>query len=268
MKRVSIIALIIALLLCGCGSTPAQPMDSASPPPPTEAAAAVIPEAADDEPEVYDSARDFLRSLYDECGNFYFSSNTAPDCLDWLAQQPQDQPVKFVVYGWPFCVFDKRLDKWNIPLQNHDRALMALSEVLGADALTEYESVDALRKTLDDEALLGKLPEEYPNWVQKADGWEEAIDTYESEYLPLAEAIDLEYALRDAEAFAAQGVQAEVMAAKSIDNGRESWAYTAIVTATPEEFLALSDKMDGLYHVWIPGEQFLLRFNIHIWPEE
>ena len=68
--------------------------------------------------------------------------------------------------------------------------------------------------------------------------------------------------------FAAQGVQAEVMAASSIDDGRESWAYTAIVTATPEEFLALSDKMDGLYHVWIPGEQFLLRFIIHIYPEE
>lgn len=268
MKRVSIIALGIALLLCGCGSTPAQPIDTAQSTPPTEAAAAVFPEAADDEPEVYDSARDFLCSLYDECGNFYFSNAAAPDCLDWLAQQPQDQPVKFVVYGWPFCVFDKRLDKWNIPLQNHDRALMALSEVLGADALTEYESVDALRKTLDDEELLKKLPEEYPDWVQKADGWEGAIDTYESEYLPLAEAIDLEYALRDAEAFAAQGVQAEVMAASSIDDGRDSWAYTCIVTAAPEDFLALSDKMDGLYHVWIPGEQFLLRFNIHIWPEE
>ena len=176
--------------------------------------------------------------------------------------------MKFVVYGWPFSNSDKRLDKWNIPLQNHDRALMALSEVLGADALTEYESVDALRKTLDDEALLGKLPEEYSDWVQDAEGWEEALDTYESEYLPLSEALDLEYALRDAKAFAAQGVQAEVMAAKSIDNGRDSWAYTAIVTAAPEDFLALSDKMDGLYHVWIPGEQFLLRFNIHIWPEE
>lgn len=46
--------------------------------------------------------------------------------------------------------------------------------------------------------LLKKLPEEYPEWVQKADGWEEAIDTYESEYLPLSEALDLEYALRDA----------------------------------------------------------------------
>ena len=176
--------------------------------------------------------------------------------------------MKFVVYGWPFSNSDKRLDKWNIPLQNHDRALMALSEVLGADALTEYESVDALRKTLDDEALLGKLPEEYSDWVQDAEGWEEALDTYESEYLPLSEALDLEYALRDAITFAAQGVQAKVMAAKSIDNGRESWAYTCIVTAAPEDFLALSDKMDGLYHIWIPGEQFLLRFNIHIWPEE
>lgn len=266
MRRISIIALVIALLLCGCGSTPVQPVDTAAPPTPD--AAAVSPGVIEDEPEVYDSARDFLRSLYDECGNFYFSNNAAPDSLDWLAQQPQDQPVKFVVYGWPFCSFDKRLDKWNVPLQNHDHALMALSEVLGADALTEYESVDALRKTLDDEDLLGKLPEEYPDWVQKAEGWEDAINTYESEYLPLSEALDLEYALRDAKAFAAQGLQAEVMAVKSIDNGRESWAYTAIVTAAPEDFLALSDKMDGLYHVWIPGEQFLLRFNIHIWPEE
>lgn len=266
MRRISIIALVIALLLCGCGSTPVQPVDTAAPPTPD--AAAVSPGVIEDEPEVYDSARDFLRSLYDEYGNFFFSNNTAPDCLDWLAQQPQDQSVKFVVYGWPFFNFDKRLDKWNIPLQNHDRALMALSEVLGADALTEYESVDALRKTLDDEALLKKLPEEYPEWVQKAEGWDEAIDTYESEYLPLSEALDLEYALRDAKAFAAQGLQAEVMAVKSIDNGRDSWAYTAIITAAPEDFLALSDKMDGLYHVWIPGEQFLLRFNIHIWPEE
>ena len=266
MRRISIIALVIALLLCGCGSTPVQPVDTAAPPTPD--AAAVSPGVIEDEPEVYDSARDFLRSLYDECGNFYFSNNTAPDCLDWLAQQPQDQPVKFVVYGWPFFNFDKRLDKWNVPLQNHDHALMALSEVLGSGALTEYESIDALRKTLDDEELLKKLPEEYPEWVQKAEGWEEAIDTYESEYLPLSEELDLEYALRDAEAFAAQGVQAEVMAAKSIDNGRESWAYTAIITTPPEDFLALSDKMDGLYHVWIPGEQFLLRFNIHIWPEE
>ena len=268
MKRVSIIALAIALLLCGCGSTPAQPVSTTAPPTPTEAAAAAFPEAVEEELEVYDSARDFLRSLYDECGNFYFSNNAAPDCLDWLAQQPQDQPVKFVVYGWPFCIFDKRLDKWNVPLQNHDRALMALSEVLGADALTEYESVDALRKTLDDEELLEKLPEEYPEWVQKTEGWEEAIDTYESEYIPLSEELDLEYALRDAESFDVQGVQAEVMAAKSIDNGRDSWAYTCIVTATPEDFLALSDKMDGLYHVWIPGEQFLLRFNIHIRPEK
>lgn len=266
MRRVSIIALVIALLLCGCGSTPVQPVDTTAPPTPD--AAAVSPGVIEDEPEVYDSARDFLSSLYEEYGSFYFSSNAAPDCLDWLAQQPQDQPAKFVVYGWPFFNFDKRLDKWNVPLQNHDHALMALSEVLGDEALTEYESVDALRKTLDDEELLKKLPEEYPEWVQKAEGWEDAINTYESEYLPLSEELDLEYALRDAEAFAAQGVQAEVMAAKSIDNGRESWAYTAIITTPPEDFLALSDKMDGLYHVWIPGEQFLLRFNIHIWPEE
>lgn len=266
MKRVSIIALVIALLLCGCSSTPVQPVDTTAPP--TQDAAAVSPGVIEDEPEVYDSARDFLSSLYEEYGSFYFSSNAAHDSLDWLAQQPQDQSVKFVVYGWPFCVFDKRLDKWNVPLQNHDHALMALSEVLGDEALTEYESIDALRKTLDDEELLKKLPEEYPEWVQKAEGWEDAINTYESEYLPLSEALDLEYALRDAEAFAAQGVQAEVMAAKSIDNGRESWAYTAIITTPPEDFLALSDKMDGLYHVWIPGEQFLLRFNIHIWPEE
>lgn len=266
MKRVSIIALALALLLCGCGSTAAQPIDTAAPPTP-EVTAAASPEIVEDEPEVYDSARDFLRSLYEEYGSFYFSDN-AYDSLDWLKQQPQDQPVKFVAYGWPFSNSDKRLDKWNIPLQNHDRALMALSEVLGADALTEYESVDALGKTLDDEQLLKKLLEEYPEWVQKADGWEEAIDTYESEYLPLSEALDLEYALRDAETFAAQGVQAEVMAAKSIDNGRESWAYTCIVTATPEELLGLSNKMDGLYHIWIPGEQFLLRFNIHIRPEE
>ena len=266
MRRVSIIALVIALLLCGCGSTPVQPVDTAAPPTPD--AAAVSPGVIEDEPEVYDSARDFLSSLYEEYGSFYFSNNAAPDSLDWLAQQPQDQSVKFVVYGWPFCSFDKRLDKWNVPLQNHDHALMALSEVLGDEALTEYESVDALRKTLDDEELLKKLPEEYPVWVQKAEGWDEAIDTYESEYLPLSEALDLEYALRDAKAFAAQGLQAEVMAVKSIDNGRESWAYTAIITAAPEDFLALSDKMDGLYHVWIPGEQFLLRFNIHIWPEE
>lgn len=266
MKRVSIIALVLALLLCGCGSTPVQPVDTAAPPTPD--AAAVSPGVIEDEPEVYDSARDFLSSLYEEYGSFYFSNNTAPDCLDWLAQQPQDQSVKFVVYGWPFFNFDKRLDKWNVPLQNHDHALMALSEVLGDGAFAEYESFDALRKTLDDEELLKKLPEEYPDWVQKAEGWEEAIDTYESEYLPLSEALDLEYALRDAKAFAAQGLQAEVMAVKSIDNGRESWAYTAIVTAAPEDFLALSDKMDGLYHVWIPGEQFLLRFNIHIWPEE
>lgn len=34
------------------------------------------------------------------------------------------------------------------------------------------------------------------------------------------------------------------------------------------DFLGLSNKMDGLYHIWIPGEQFLLRFNIHIWSEE
>lgn len=268
MKRVSTIALALTLLLGGCGSVPAQPVSTTAPPTPTEAVSAVSPEAAADEPEVYDNARDFLRSLYDECGNFYFSNNAASDCLDWLAQQPQDQPVKFVVYGWPFYNLDKRLDKWNVPLQNHEHALMALSEVLGADALTEYKSLDALRKTLEDEALLGKLPKEYSDWVQKADGWEEAIDTYESEYLPLSEALDLEYALRDAEAFAAQGVQAEVMATSSIDDGRESWAYTCIVTATPEEFLALSDKMDGLYHVWIPGEQFLLRFNIHIRSEE
>ena len=267
MRRVSIIALVIALLLCGCGSTPAQPIDAAQPTP-TEAAAAVSPGVIEDEPEVYDSARDFLSSLYEEYGSFYFSDNAAPDCLDWLAQQPQDQPVKFVVYGWPFSNSDKRLDKWNVPLQNHDHALKALSEVLGSGAFAEYESVDALRKTLDDEELLKKLPEEYPEWVQKAEGWEDAINTYESEYLPLSEELDLEYALRDAEAFAAQGVQAEVMAAKSIDNGRESWAYTAIITTPPEDFLALSDKMDGLYHVWIPGEQFLLRFNIHIWPEE
>lgn len=266
MRRISIIALVIALLLCGCGSTPVQPVDTAAQPTPD--AAAVSPGVIEDEPEVYDSARDFLSSLYEEYGSFYFSSNAAPDRLDWLAQQPQDQPVKFVVYGWPFSNSDKRLDKWNVPLQNHDRALMALSEVLGDGAFAEYESVDALRKTLDDEALLKKLPEEYPEWVQKAEGWDEAIDTYESEYLPLSEELDLEYALRDAEAFAAQGVQAEVMAAKSIDNGRESWAYTAIITTPPEDFLALSDKMDGLYHVWIPGEQFLLRFNIHIWPEE
>ena len=266
MKRVSIIALALALLLCGCGSTPVQPVDTAAPPTPD--AAAVSPEVVEDEPEVYDSARDFLRSLYEEYGSFYFSNNAAPDSLDWLAQQPQDQSVKFVVYGWPFFNFDKRLDKWNIPLQNHDHALMALSEVLGDGAFAEYESIDALRKTLDDEELLKKLPEEYPEWVQKAEGWDEAIDTYESKYLPLSEALDLEYALRDAKAFAARGVQAEVMAVKSIDNGRESWAYTAIVTAAPEDFLALSDKMDGLYHVWIPGEQFLLRFNIHIWPEE
>lgn len=268
MKRVYIIALALTLLLGGCGSVPAQPVSATALPTPTEVDSAVSPEAAADEPEVYDNARDFLRSLYDECGNFYFSNNTAPDCLDWLAQQPQDQPVKFVVYGWPFYNLDKRLDKWNVPLQNHDRALMALEEVLGDGALTEYESLDALRKTLDDEELLERLPEEYPEWVQKAEGWEEAIDTYESEYLPLSEALDLEYALRDAEAFAAQGVQVEVMATSSIDDGRESWAYTCIVTATPEEFLALSDKMDGLYHVFIPGEQFLLRFNIHIWPEE
>lgn len=266
MSRVSIIALVIALLLCGCGSTPVQPVDTTAPPTPD--AAAVSPGVIEDEPEVYDSARDFLSSLYEEYGSFYFSSNAAHDSLDWLAQQPQDQPVKFVVYGWPFFNSDKRLDKWNVPLQNHDHALMALSEVLGDEALTEYESVDALRKTLDDEELLKKLPEEYPEWVQKAEGWDEVIDTYESEYLPLSEELDLEYALRDAEAFAAQGVQAEVMAAKSIDNGRESWAYTAIITTPPEDFLALSDKMDGLYHVWIPGEQFLLRFNIHIWPEE
>ena len=266
MRRVSIIALVIALLLCGCGSTSVQPVDTAAPPTPD--AAAVSPGVIEDEPEVYDSARDFLSSLYEEYGSFYFSNNAAPDSLDWLAQQPQDQSVKFVVYGWPFFNFDKRLDKWNVPLQNHDHALMALSEVLGDDALTQYESVDALRKTLDDEELLKKLPEEYPEWVQKAEGWDEAIDTYESEYLPLSEALDLEYALRDAKAFAAQGLQAEVMAVKSIDNGRESWAYTAIITAAPEDFLALSDKMDGLYHVWIPGEQFLLRFNIHIWPEE
>lgn len=259
MKRVSIIALALALLLCGCGS--------ASPPTP-EAAAAASPEIVEVEPEVYDSARDFLRSFYDEYGNFYFSNNTAPDDLDWLAQQPQDQPVKFVVYGWPFFNSDKRLDKWNVPLQNHDRALMALAEVLGDGAFAEYESFDALRKTLDDEELLKKLSEEYPVWVQKSEGWEEAIATYESEYLPLSEELDLEYALRDAEAFAAQGVQAEVKATKSIDDGRESWAYTTIVTAAPGDFLALSDKMDGLYHVWIPGEQFLLRFNIHIRSEE
>ena len=100
MKRVSIIALIIALLLCGCGSTPAQPIDTTAPPTPD--AAAVSPGVIEDEPEVYDSARDFLSSLYEEHGSFYFSSNAAPDSLDWLAQQPQDQPVKFVVYGWPF----------------------------------------------------------------------------------------------------------------------------------------------------------------------
>lgn len=123
MKRVSIIALALALLLCGCGSAPAQPVSAAAPPT-HKADAAVSPEIIEDEPEAYDSARDFLRSLYDECGNFYFSNNAAPDCLDWLAQQPQDQPVKFVVYGWPFSNSDKRLDKWNIPLQNHDRALM------------------------------------------------------------------------------------------------------------------------------------------------
>ena len=268
MKRVSIIALALALLLCGCGSTAAQTTGTTSPPAPIEAAAVASPEVVEEEPEVYDNARDFLRSLYDECGNFYFSNSAAPDCLDWLVQQPQDQPVKFVVCGWPFFNLDKRLDKWNVPLQNHDRALMALEEVLGGDVFAEYESVDALRKTLDDEELLRKLPEEYPDWVQKAEGWEEAIGTYDSEYLPLSEELDLEYALRDAEAFAAHGVQAEVMAASSTDDGRESWAYTAIITATPEELLALSDKMDGLYHVFIPGEQFLLRFNIHIWPEE
>ena len=264
MKRVSIIALALALLLCGCGSTAAQPVSTAAPPTPEITTAMVSTEVIEDEPEVYGSAQDFLCSLYDEYGSFYFST----DDLDWLAQQPQDQPVKFVVYGWPFFNFDKRLDKWNVPLQNHDRALMALSEVLGDDAFTEYESIDALRKTLDDEELLKKLPEEYPDWVQNSEGWEEAIDTYESEYLPLSEELDLEYALRDAEAFAAQGVHAEVMAATSIDDGRESWAYTCIVTAAPVDFLALSDKMDGLYHVFIPEEQFLLRFNIHIWPEE
>ena len=267
MKRVSIIALAFALLLCSCGSTTAQPMDSASPPTPTEAVTPAHMETTEEEPEVYDSAQDFLRSLYEEYGNFYFS-DSAYDSLDWLAQQPQDQPVKFVVYGWPFFNFDKRLDKWNVPLQNHDRALMALAEVLGDAAFSEYESTDALRKTLDDEELLGKLPEEYPDWVQKAEGWEEAVDTYESEYLPLSEELDLEYTRRDAEAFAAQGVQAEIKAASNIDDGRESWAYTCIITATPEDFLALSDKMDGLYQVSIPGEQFLLRFNIHIWPEE
>ena len=187
MRRISIIALALALLLCGCGSTPVQPVDTTAPPTPD--AAAVSPGIIEDEPEVYDSARDFLSSLYEEYGSFYFSNNAAPDSLDWLAQQPQDQPVKFVVYGWPFFNFDKRLDKWNVPLQNHDRALMALSEVLGDEALTEYESIDALRKTLDDEELLKKLPEEYPEWVQKAEGWEDAINTYESEYLPLSEAL-------------------------------------------------------------------------------
>ena len=181
MKRVSIIALALALLLCGCGSTPVQPVDTTAPPTPD--AAAVSPGVIEDEPEVYDSARDFLRSLYEEYGNFYFSNNAAPDSLDWLAQQPQDQPVKFVVYGWPFFNFDKRLDKWNVPLQNHDHALMALSEVLGDEALTEYESVDALRKTLDDEELLKKLPEEYPEWVQKAEDTETDEEQWEEHVL-------------------------------------------------------------------------------------
>ena len=62
----------LALLLCGCGSAPAQPVSAAAPPT-HEADAAVSPEIIEDEPEVYDSARDFLRSLYDECGNFYFT---------------------------------------------------------------------------------------------------------------------------------------------------------------------------------------------------
>lgn len=65
MKRVSIIALAIALLLCGCGSAPAQPVSAAAPST-HEADAAVSPEIIEEEPEVYDSARDFLRSLYDE----------------------------------------------------------------------------------------------------------------------------------------------------------------------------------------------------------
>lgn len=266
MKRVSIIALALALLLCGCGSTAAQPHSTAAPPTP-ETTAAASPEVIEDEPEVYDSARDFLRSLYEEYGNFYFSDN-AYDSLDWLTQQPQDQPVKFALNGWPFFNTDERLDKWHVPLRNYERALTALTELLGDDALNEYGSIDALRKTLDDAALLEKLPAEYPDWVQKTEGWEEARGTYESEYLPLYEELNLEYSLRDAEAFSAQGVQAEVMAAKSIDGGRESFAYTCIVTATPEQFLALSDKIDGIYQVWIPEESFLLRFNIHIWPEE
>ena len=260
MKRIYIPALALALLLCGCGRTKASTLP--------ESTAAASPEIVEEEPEVYDSAQELLRSLYDEYGNFYFSDSAVSDSLDWLAQQPQDQPVKFALNGWPFFNMDERLDKWHVPLRNYERALTALTELLGDDALNEYGSIDALGKTLDDEALIEKLPAEYPDWVQKTAGWEEARGTYESEYLPLYEELNLEYSLRNAEAFSAQGVQAEVMAAKSIDGGRESCASTCIVTATPEQFLALSDKMDGLYQVWIPEESFLMRFNIHIWPEE
>ncbi len=60
MKRVSIIALALALLLCGCGSAS----------PPTPDAAAVSPEIVEDEPEVYDSARDFL-ALSDKMDGLY-----------------------------------------------------------------------------------------------------------------------------------------------------------------------------------------------------
>ena len=58
MRRISIIALVLALLLCGCGSTAAQPTPQA----------AASPKVIEYEPEVYDSARDFLSSLYEEYG--------------------------------------------------------------------------------------------------------------------------------------------------------------------------------------------------------
>lgn len=270
MKRLFTVLFIICLLLCGCGSTAGN--TDANTPGPMQPEASAAPEAtpgsaADELSEAhYSSWRDFLRSLYDEYGNFYFENNAALDCLGWLTQQPQDRPVKFAVMSCPFFNLDERLDYWKEPSQNFEHALTALAEVLGDDVFREYGSYEKLSETLKDEDLLKKLPEEYPEWVRKAENRDEALATYETEYWPLFEELNLEYAVRDAEAFAAQGVDAEVLAAKSISDGRESFGYSCIVTATPEEFLALSETMDGLYQIWIPDEQYLLRFNIHIWP--
>lgn len=90
MKRVSIIALALALLLCGCGSAPRRSRSVPQRRRRTKLTLRCPRKSLRMNRKSTTAHRDFLRSLYDECGNFYFSNNAAPDCLDWLAQQPQD----------------------------------------------------------------------------------------------------------------------------------------------------------------------------------